>query len=88
MTLDGLILWLVLPMLGTAFGLTVYRLLRGPSAEDRVVALDALAVTGIGLAATLAIVNDQSELGDELLVIALVAFLGTLAYARYLERNA
>ena len=88
MTLELLIQWAVLPALGLAFGLTVLRLLRGPSAEDRVIALDTLAIIGIGMAATLAILNGQPELGDEVLVIALVAFLGTLAYARYLERSA
>lgn len=88
MTLEGLILWVVLPMMGAAFALTVFRLLRGPTPEDRIVALDGLAIAGIGLAAVLAILNQQSQLGDELMVIALVAFLGTLAYARYLEREA
>lgn len=85
MTLVALIDFGVLPLLGAALLLSAYRVLRGPTPADRVVGLDLLAVTGIGVACAVAVRNDQPALGDVVPVIALVAFLGTLAYARFLE---
>lgn len=85
MTLDALIDFGVLPLLGAALLLAAYRVLRGPTASDRVVGMDLLAATGIGVACALAVRDDQVVLGDVALIISLVAFLGTLAYARFLE---
>ena len=85
MTLDALIDFGVLPLLGAALLLSAYRALRGPTAPDRVVAMDLLAANGIGIACALAVRDDQVVLGDLVLVISLVTFLGTLAYARFLE---
>ncbi len=63
------------------------RLLRGPSLLDRVVALDVLAVVAVGLIAVAAIQTDQPALIDVALALALVAFLGTVAFARFLEQE-
>ncbi len=87
MTLESLITWAVLPLLGVAFALGTFCVLRGPTSADRVVALDTLASIGLGLAAALAVLTDQAALGDVVLVVALVSFLGTIAYARFLEQQ-
>lgn len=61
------------------------RLVRGPSLSDRVVALDfigALAVSFIGL---YTISSRNAVYLDAAVVIALIAFLGTVAFARYVE---
>jgi multicomponent Na+:H+ antiporter subunit F len=74
-------------LIGSAFVLALVRLVRGPTPADRVVALDlmaALAVGGIGLQ-TLATGSDVFL--RVAAVLALVGFLGTVAYARYLERR-
>lgn len=63
------------------------RLLRGPSLLDRVVALDVLAVVAVGMIAVAAIQTDQPALIDVALALALVAFLGTVAFARFLEQE-
>lgn len=85
MTLEALIDFGVLPLLGAALLLSAYRVLRGPTTSDRVVGMDLLAATGIGVACAVAVRDDQVVLGDLVLVISLVSFLGTLAYARFLE---
>ena len=74
-------------LIGGAFVLALARLVRGPTPADRVVALDlmaALAAGGIGLQ-TLATGADVFL--RVAAVLALVGFLGTVAYARYLERR-
>jgi len=63
------------------------RLLQGPSLADRVVALDLVVVVLIALAALLAVRFEQSAFLDLAMVLALIAFLATAAFARYAERR-
>jgi multicomponent Na+:H+ antiporter subunit F len=63
------------------------RLVLGPYMPDRLVALEVIAMLSIGLAAILAIETDQQLFLDVGIVIALIAFLGTVAFATYLERT-
>jgi multicomponent Na+:H+ antiporter subunit F len=79
--------YVVMPLLLVAAVLSTIRLLRGPSLPDRIVALDLLAVVCIGLCATFAIGVGQPVFVDLVLVLGLLAFLGTVAFARYIERR-
>jgi multicomponent Na+:H+ antiporter subunit F len=67
--------------------LALVRLIRGPSLPDRVVALDLIATTSIGLIGVYAVSTDQPIYIDEAMVLALIAFLGTLAYAHFIEKG-
>jgi multicomponent Na+:H+ antiporter subunit F len=87
MTLQDIAVHVALPGLALGAVLTTVRLLRGPSLPDRVVALDLLTTLGIGMACTWAMATDAAAFLDVALVLALVAFLGTVAFARYLERQ-
>lgn len=87
MTLPDLALYVVLPVLGLALLLTLSRLLRGPRTPDRVVALDLMVTLGIGVIAAYAIATEQAALLDVALVLALISFLGTTAFAYYLQRR-
>ena len=83
-----LALWyLVLPMLMAAAALTTVRLLRGPSLPDRAVALDLLAVIVIAVLAAFAVAVEQPVYVDLILAVGLIAFLGTVAFASYVERT-
>jgi multicomponent Na+:H+ antiporter subunit F len=79
--------WVVLPLLALALLLVLVRLLRGPTLPDRVVALDLLSILGLGICAALAVATGQALLLDVALVTALVGFLGTVAFASYVERR-
>ncbi len=78
----------VFVMIGVALLLVFVRLARGPSLSDRVIALDLIAVLAVSLIAMVAFEADQPIFLDAAIVLALVAFLGTVAFARYLERRA
>ena len=68
-------------------GLCVVRLARGPSLADRVLALDTVLIVGVvGVAVEAARTRSGIYL-DVLLVVALVAFIGTTAVARFIERQ-
>lgn len=76
---------LLLALLGVSALLAFVRLLRGPSLPDRVVALDLLAAIGVAIAALAAVVHRQPAFLDVALGVALISFVGTVAFARYLE---
>ena len=62
-------------------------MIRGPRLESRVVAFDLLTIIGIGLIATYSVVTDRTVFLDIAIVLALISFLGTIAFASYLERQ-
>jgi multicomponent Na+:H+ antiporter subunit F len=70
-------------MLG--FGMAFYRLLLGPSLADRVVAMDLITSLAVGVIALFAIATDTALLLDVIAVVALTSFLGTIAFAYYIE---
>lgn len=63
------------------------RLLLGPSLPDRVVALDIMTTLMVAFTALFAISSGQSAFLDVGIALALVAFLGTVALARYAQRR-
>ena len=78
---------LALALVGLAMFFTFVRLLRGPTLPDRVVALDLMGVLAVGMLAAYAVATDLPVLLDPAAVLALVGFLGTVAFARYLARR-
>jgi multicomponent Na+:H+ antiporter subunit F len=78
---------IALSMMSFAILLGVVRLIRGPSLPDRVVALDLVSILVAGVIAVYAIETGQAVFLDVAIVLALVAFLGTVAFARYIEKQ-
>lgn len=72
---------------GISAVLILTRLVRGPRATDRVVAIDALTMIGIGVIALLALATMQPMLLDAAVVLALVSFLGTTAFILMFRRH-
>jgi multicomponent K+:H+ antiporter subunit F len=74
-------------MLATAMGLCLFRMIRGPRAQDRVVALDAFYVTGMLLLITLGMRTGSTLYFEASAVIALLGFASTVALAKFLMRG-
>ena len=87
MNFSDVLLYIILPALSLTLAGVFFRLLRGPSLPDRVVALDLLSTMAIAIIAVVSIVADLSVLLDVATVIALTGFLGTIAFAYYIERG-
>ena len=79
--------WISCGLLVVALAGAFYRIARGPSLADRVVALDLLALLTICFIGVYAVMADQAAYLDVAIALALVAFLGTVAFARYAERR-
>jgi multicomponent Na+:H+ antiporter subunit F len=75
-------------LLAAAFVLTFVRLLRGPSLADRVLALDLIAYLTVGLIALWTLATGVAAYLDAALILALVAFIATVAFARFIEYRA
>jgi multicomponent Na+:H+ antiporter subunit F len=77
----------VLPVLSLSVILVFVRFIKGPSIVDRVIALDLLITIGIAIIAVYSIITNQSTFLDIAMILALIAFLGTIAFSYYLEKR-
>lgn len=87
-TLFPIIIELSKFMLFLAMILVCIRIVRGPHAGDRVVALDMLCMLGVSVASLAAMSNDSIAFIDVALGIALIGFLATAAFASFIEHGA
>ena len=67
--------------------LSAYRVLRGPTIPDRVVALDNIAINLVAAIIVISIRAQSALYIDVALVLAILSFLGTVAAAKYLLRG-
>jgi multicomponent Na+:H+ antiporter subunit F len=74
-----------LALCGVTVLLAVVRLVKGPRTADRVVALDLLSAVVVGITAAWSVAADDPVYLDVALLVALLAFLGTVAFATYAE---
>ena len=72
---------------GVALLLGLYRLLRGPSVPDRILALDTLYINTIALLILFGMYLDSSIYFEAALIIAMLGFVGTVALSKYLLRG-
>ncbi|MCW5774950.1 MAG: cation:proton antiporter [Phycisphaeraceae bacterium] len=80
-------LHIVMAVVGLSVVLASVRLLRGPSLPDRVVALDLIGTLAVGGTAVYAILEDEPIYMIVSVVIALLMFVGTVAFAYYLQKG-
>lgn len=85
--IEGIVL-VVLGMVALAMVGCLVRLLIGPTLPDRVVALDLLGMFAVAVIAIFAILIGKPVLLSVCLIMGLILFLGTAAFALYLERRA
>ena len=74
-------------VIGVGIFLCFLRMLKGPTAPDRAVAVDTMTTTVVALLVLLGFVFRRFVYLDVALVYSLLAFVGLVALARYLERG-
>lgn len=74
-------------LVSAAVALSLWRLLRGPSMPDRILALDTLYINTIALLVLLGIHLSSALYFEAALLIALMGFVGTVALCKYLLRG-
>jgi multicomponent Na+:H+ antiporter subunit F len=83
----NIIINIVLGLLILAIFVAFIRLLRGPSLPARVIALDLMGSLVVGIIATYSIATNQPIFLDVAIVLALIGFLGTVAFAYFIEKG-
>lgn len=74
-------------LVGAAFVLSFLRLIKGPDATDRILALDTLYINAIAILVLLGIQLASPLYFEAALLIALMGFVGTVALAKFLLRG-
>ncbi len=87
MSLEVYFDFVILPILTISVLLVFIRLFKGPTVVDRVIALDLIITIGIGIITVYSIRQEQDVLLDVAIILALIAFLGTIAFSYYIEKQ-
>lgn len=74
-------------MLVAAMGCDLYRVIRGPRAQDRILCLDAMYVTAMLLVLTIGIRTASPIYFEAALIIAVMGFVSSVALAKFLMRG-
>ena len=85
--LPGGIMILAQVFIALAMACALYRLLQGPRAQDRVLALDTLYVNGMLLVLTFGIREATTLYFEAALIIGVLGFVSTAAMAKFLLRG-
>jgi len=65
----------------------IYRLIKGPSHSDRVIALDTIGIFLIALVGLFSIFVRTSFFLDIILLLAILSFIGTVAFSKFIEKG-
>ncbi|MEG0260569.1 MAG: Na(+)/H(+) antiporter subunit F1 [Lysinibacillus sp.] len=70
-----------------SIALSLYRVIRGPSMPDRAIALDTIGINLLSLIAIVSIVLKTKAYLEAILILGILAFIGTIAFTKYIERG-
>lgn len=74
-------------MLMLAFALAFYRLVKGPTVSDRIVAMDLIASVTMGFILIYSVLINKAIYFDIVITISLISFIGTVAISTYLKQK-
>ncbi len=76
-----------LVLFAIAIAVSLYRIIRGPSLPDRVLAMDLVGVNLVSGIAIFSILLNTKAFFDVILLIGILAFISTIAFAKFIERG-
>ena len=81
------VMLLSLALFMVAIALLLYRVVKGPSKPDRAIALDTIGVNLISAIAIVSIILETKAFLEAILILGILAFIGTIAFSKYIERG-
>lgn len=75
-------------LFGIAIAITLIRVIIGPSLHDRVLSLDIIGVQLVSTFAIISVVLETPAFLEVILVLAILAFISTISFTKYMERGA
>ncbi|ANU12594.1 Na(+)/H(+) antiporter subunit F [Planococcus halocryophilus Or1] len=79
--------WVSLILVSLGFTGLLFRLVKGPTIADRVVALDAIGIALVSIVALLSLIIETEFFLEVILLLSILSFIGTTAFAKFLERG-
>lgn len=67
--------------------LLLYRVIKGPTLPDRAIALETIGVNLLSAIAIVSIVLSTKAFLEAILILGILAFIGTIAFSKYIERG-
>lgn len=86
-TIPDIVLLIAFSLLLASFVLAFARLLRGPSINDRIAAMDLIASVVMGFVLVYSVMINKSIYFDIPVIISLISFIGTVAVSTYLKHR-
>lgn len=80
-------IWISLILVILSAGGLLYRVGKGPTIPDRLIALDAIGVMLISITALLSIIFDTEFFIEVILLIAIISFIGTVSFSKFIEKG-
>ncbi len=85
--MEKIVLIISLVLIGIAIGITLIRIIIGPSLPDRVLSLDIVGVQIVSVLAIISIILETDAFLGVLLILAILSFIGTIAFTKFIERG-
>lgn len=83
----NLMLSTALVLFALAIAIALYRIIRGPSIPDRVVALDMIVVNLVSGIAVFSVLLKTKAFLEVILILGILAFISTIALSKFIERG-
>ena len=80
-------IWISLLIIIMSMACLLYRVFRGPSIPDRLIALDGISVMLISAIALLSLLFKTQFYIEVILLIAILSFIGTVAFSKFIEKG-
>lgn len=80
-------------LMGSLFAFSVsiavflYRAIKGPSAPDRIIAMDTIGVNLLAVMAILSVLLKTYAFFEVILLFGILSFVGTVAFAKFIEKG-
>ena len=87
MDLLDILIYISLAILLLAMLMMLYRVVKGPTTADRVIALDSIGIALISVVALLSTLLDTTLYFEVILLLSILAFIGTVAFSIFLGRG-
>lgn len=81
------VIYITFVFLLAAMGFTLYRLIAGPTINDRIAAMDLIASIIMGLILAYSVLIKNALLFDVPVIISLISFISTVAVSTYLKQK-
>ncbi|MEZ5198327.1 MAG: monovalent cation/H+ antiporter complex subunit F [Bacteroidales bacterium] len=83
----NIVIYIAFGFLLVALAITLFRLIKGPTSGDRIIALDLVGFITMGFVLVYSVLINKAIYFDIPVIISMVSFIGTIALSTYLKEK-